>query len=183
MAVNLSARQLPLPDLAETVQSILRETGMDPSTLCLEITESELVGDVHSATTLLALKGLGVRIAIDDFGTGYSSFSYLKRFPVDLVKINRSFVEDLGRRADDAAIVAAMINLAHTLGFTAVAEGVGTLAQLELLEDLGCDFGQGFLWSRPRPPGELEELLDGSVALDALGRVDARTSTGQRAPS
>jgi diguanylate cyclase (GGDEF)-like protein/PAS domain S-box-containing protein len=163
VAVNLSARQMAGPGLVEAVKHAIARTGIDPASLCLEITESQLVSDADATRTLLALKGLGVRLAIDDFGTGYSSLSYLKRLPVDTVKIDSSFVEGLGRRADDRAIVSAMIKMAHALGLSVVAEGVETQAQAEELRALGCDVGQGFLWAQPLPADGLEALLtDGS---------------------
>jgi diguanylate cyclase (GGDEF)-like protein/PAS domain S-box-containing protein len=156
IAVNLSARQLAQPDLADLVAEALEETGTDPSSLVLEITESVLTEDAESTVEALrALKSLGVRISVDDFGTGYSSLLYLKRFPVDILKVDRSFVEGLGTDPEDSAIVAGVVGLARTLGLTTVAEGVETEKQLEALRDLGCEFGQGFLWARPQAPDQV----------------------------
>ena len=156
LSVNLSARQLGESELINTVREVLVETGLDPSRLCLEITESVLMDDVESSIeALLDLKALGVRLAIDDFGTGYSSLSYLRRFPVDVVKLDRSFVAGLGVDPAATAIVAAVVNLAHALGIMVVAEGVETEAQLVTLRALRCDRAQGYYWNRPLPAGEL----------------------------
>ncbi|HEY3240413.1 MAG TPA: EAL domain-containing protein [Acidimicrobiia bacterium] len=156
LSVNLSARQLGVPELIDTVRNTLNETGLDPSRLCLEITESVLMDDVGSSIeALLDLKALGVRLAIDDFGTGYSSLSYLRRFPVDVVKLDRSFVAGMGVDPAATAIVAAVVNLAHALGIVVVAEGVETEAQLVALRALRCDRAQGYYWNRPLPAGEL----------------------------
>jgi EAL domain-containing protein (putative c-di-GMP-specific phosphodiesterase class I) len=137
------------------VASALRETGTDPATLRLEITESVLMEDAGSThVALRELRDLGVRLSIDDFGTGYSSLTYLKRFPVDELKVDRSFVDGLGSDAEDTAIVAAVVNLAHTLDLSVVAEGVETEAQSRLLRELGCDAAQGH-WFGPAVPPEL----------------------------
>jgi len=150
MAVNLSARQLTQASLIDALGQALAETGLDPSQLCLEITESALMEDVElSVEALLALKALGVRIAVDDFGTGYSSLSYLRHLPVDIVKIDRSFVAGVGIDPADDAIVASVANLSHALGLRVVAEGVETQEQLIAVRALGCDQAQGYYWSRP----------------------------------
>jgi EAL domain-containing protein (putative c-di-GMP-specific phosphodiesterase class I) len=148
--VNLSARQLAAPSLTAQVGEALDATGLEPERLCLEITETALLDDAEVALVVLdALHGLGVRLSIDDFGTGYSSLLYLKRYPVDFVKIDRVFVSGLGVSAQDDAIVRAVIDLAHAVGVSVVAEGVETEAQASALRAMGCDLGQGFLWSRP----------------------------------
>ncbi len=160
MCVNLSARQFNQPELAGEVAEVLRETGLEPGGLTLEITESVLMDDARSSTdTLHELKALGVRIGVDDFGTGYSSLSYLKRFPVDYLKVDRSFVAGLGRDLEDTGIVSAMIDLSHTLGLEAVAEGVETEEQLAKLQEMGCSFAQGFLFSKPLPSKAADTLL------------------------
>ncbi len=160
VAVNISGRQLSFLGLADDVAAILTRTGIDPARLTLEITESVVMHDVEmSAATLSRLKDLGVEIAIDDFGTGYSSLSYLRTFPVDLLKVDRTFVGDMVDDASDAAIVEAVVNLAHTLGLQAVAEGVETPEQLAALERIGCEYAQGFLLGRPVPDREIEALL------------------------
>jgi diguanylate cyclase (GGDEF)-like protein len=156
MAVNLSARQFTDPGLIGTVTAALEEAGAEPSGLVLEITESALME--HAAVTLVTLRTLhhlGVRIVIDDFGTGYSSLTYLKRFPVDALKVDRSFVAGLGVDAADEAIVTSVIDLAHNLGLVAVAEGVETDAQIGLLSVLRCDLVQGYRFSRPVPADEI----------------------------
>jgi diguanylate cyclase (GGDEF)-like protein/PAS domain S-box-containing protein len=151
--VNLSARQFSHPNLVDVVAGILRDTGVDPASVFLEITESVLMEDAESTSgALRELKSLGVSLAVDDFGTGYSSLIYLKRFPVDELKVDRTFVAGLLANPEDAAIVAAVVNLAHTLGVKAVAEGVESAAQAARLIELGCDFGQGFHFGRPMPP-------------------------------
>jgi diguanylate cyclase (GGDEF)-like protein/PAS domain S-box-containing protein len=150
LSVNLSAQQLAGTELLDSLRTILGETGLDPGRLCLEITESVLLDDVEAAVEALGrLRDLGVRLAIDDFGTGYSSLSYLRRFPVDAVKIDRSFVAGLGRDPAADAIVAAVVNVSRALGLTVVAEGVETDEQLVALRALGCDWAQGYLWSEP----------------------------------
>src|SRR5207237_5192884 len=153
MSVNLSPRQFLQPRLVDEVAEILDATGVDPSQICLEITETLAMSDVDWVTNvLLGLKRLGVRVAIDDFGTGYSSLGYLKRFPIDVLKIDRSFVAGLGCDADDASIVAAMVGLAHTLGMGVVAEGVESAVQAQVLTGLGCRQAQGYYYARPGWP-------------------------------
>jgi diguanylate cyclase (GGDEF)-like protein/PAS domain S-box-containing protein len=164
LSVNLSARQLAQHDLVAMVRRAMAETGTDPSTLCLEITESAVM-ESGTATTaqLRALKSLGVRLAIDDFGTGFSSLAHLRRFPVDVLKIDGTFVHGLGREPQDASIAAAVISLAHALGLTTVAEGIETAEQLAILTQLGCDRGQGHLFARAQPPAEAIRLVGRSL--------------------
>jgi diguanylate cyclase (GGDEF)-like protein/PAS domain S-box-containing protein len=158
--VNLSARQVDDPEIVATVEHILCETGLSPSYLTLEITESALMNDAASALEVLrSLKDLGVTLAIDDFGTGYSSLSYLQRFPLDVLKIDKTFVDELGTAPEGSEIIAAVINLAHALGLQVVAEGVESELQLEELERLDCDFAQGYLFSRPVPAHELVDAF------------------------
>jgi diguanylate cyclase (GGDEF)-like protein/PAS domain S-box-containing protein len=159
-AVNLSARQFAQPGLTESIAAALRESGLDPSELELEITESMVMTDVErTIVTLRDLKSLGVQLSVDDFGTGYSSLAYLKRFPIDVLKIDRSFVRDMTSDAGDAAIVTTVIALAHNLGLTVVAEGVEEPAQLEFLKRHGCDSAQGYLFSKPVPGESLARML------------------------
>jgi diguanylate cyclase (GGDEF)-like protein/PAS domain S-box-containing protein len=159
--VNLSARQFYDPDLVEQVAGVLEETGLDAGSLVLEITEGTAMAEVLSTTaTLGALRELGVKLAIDDFGTGYSSLSYLKRFPVDVIKIDRSIVEGLGEDQGNSAIVSATITLAHALGLEVIAEGVETDEEAAELRALGCNFGQGDLWWTPQPAEEMAALLE-----------------------
>jgi len=160
MAVNLSARQFERDDLASSVRNLLRETGMDPAALELELTESMLVKNPEKAiATLDALDQMGIGLGIDDFGTGYSSLGYLKRFPLDTLKIDRSFVRDLPHNADDRVIADAIIGLARSLGMEVVAEGVETVEQLEFLGRHGCNMIQGYLYSRPLPAEDIALLL------------------------
>src|SRR5581483_6707672 len=154
--VNLSARQVTDTRIVATVEHVLSQTGLPPEHLVLEITESALMQDTGSSIEVLgALKQMGIQLAIDDFGTGYSSLSYLQRFPVDILKVDRSFIGQLGVRTEAETIVASVIGLAHGLGLEVVAEGVETLGQLEVLRSLGCDLAQGFLFSVPRPASEI----------------------------
>jgi diguanylate cyclase (GGDEF)-like protein/PAS domain S-box-containing protein len=163
VSANLSGRQLDTGALIDNVADILERTGLDPSLLGLEITESVVMRDPEASTTLLrALKDLGVRLAVDDFGTGYSSLAYLRRFPVELLKVDRAFVNGLDAEtgdAEDRAIVAAVVSLAHTLGMKAIAEGVETKEQLRELRALGCDMAQGFLIAKPLTAHDLDEML------------------------
>jgi diguanylate cyclase (GGDEF)-like protein/PAS domain S-box-containing protein len=172
VAVNLSAVQLKQSDLADMVETVLRDTGLAPSTLELEITESVLMHDASQATRILeSLKALGVRLSMDDFGTGYSSLSYLKRFPIDTVKIDRSFVDGLGQDPADSAIVAAIVGVANALNLETIAEGVETPLQLQELMELGCTYAQGFLFARPQPATDLVKILDSQISLLPKGRV------------
>jgi diguanylate cyclase (GGDEF)-like protein/PAS domain S-box-containing protein len=160
MFVNLSARQLQDPDLARRIAQITRETGFDPRYLELEISEgAAMVNAPATAAVLEELKALDVRVAIDDFGTGYSSLSYLERFPVDSLKIDRSFVDKLGQDPGTALLVSGMIDLAHALGLRVIAEGVETTEQLQRVRDLGCDLAQGYHFSRPLPDEAAGVLL------------------------
>jgi EAL domain-containing protein (putative c-di-GMP-specific phosphodiesterase class I) len=160
VTVNLSARQHRDPDLVDLVERILTETRTEPAALCLEISESVAVDDSESASlTLRRLKELGVKLSIDEFGTGHSSLGSLKRFPLDMLKIDRSFVIGLATDAEDIAIVTAIINLAHSLGLETIADGVETREQLEALRNLGCESGQGYYFARPRPVEAIAELL------------------------
>ncbi len=160
MSVNVSARQLQNHGLAEEIRIALRESLLEPSALILEITESATMGDNEAMIgRLLELRALGVRLAIDDFGTGYSSLSHLRRFPVEMLKVDRSFVSGMVDSAEDAAIVASVISLGQTLGLSVVAEGVETVEQLECLARMGCDYGQGFNWAFPTAPIDLRGWL------------------------
>jgi EAL domain-containing protein (putative c-di-GMP-specific phosphodiesterase class I)/PleD family two-component response regulator len=160
MAVNLSARQFAQPGLVDMVARILDQTGLPPAQLEIELTETVVMQDLARSTdTLRALKRLGVQLSIDDFGTGYSSLAYLKRFPIDALKIDQSFVRDLGRDDDDAAIVKAIISMAHSMGVRVIAEGVETDQQCAYLRDQRCDEIQGYLFSRPLPASQWQALL------------------------
>lgn len=150
ISVNLSVRQFAQPDLTQMVRQILEETGHPPELLELEITESAIMGNLDRAMEILhELKSMGVSIALDDFGTGYSSLSHLTRFPIDTIKIDKSFVRDVCENAGHAAIVSAIVAMAHSIGLKVVAEGVETQPQLDFLKALGCDLIQGYLLGRP----------------------------------
>ena len=160
VAVNLSARQFNDPKLLQRIKNVLEITKIPPRCLELELTESTLMADVESAiATMQAIKKIGVAIAIDDFGTGYSSLSYIKRFPIDVLKVDRSFVMDIPEDKNDMAITAAVIAMAHKLSMTVVAEGVETEEQLHFLRRNNCDEGQGYLFSRPLSLAQLHQFL------------------------
>ncbi len=185
MCVNVSARQFEHRELVGEVAQTLEETALDPGTLVLEITESAVMEDAESNIVRLhELKDLGVRLAIDDFGTGYSSLSYLHRFPVDTLKIDRSFVDGLGEESEDTAIVRAVIALAHSLRLDVIAEGVETAEQVKRLQALGCRMGQGYLFSRPLPSEKVAAALAGGGRCSGdpplLRLHDGATGAGQR---
>jgi diguanylate cyclase (GGDEF)-like protein/PAS domain S-box-containing protein len=163
--VNVSARQLGQPDLVPVVQAAIRTARVRPESLCIEITESALMEDAEAAAAQLdQLRALGIRLGVDDFGTGYSSLAYLNRFPLDVLKVDRSFVSGLGEDPEAETIVAAIIDLAHALGLTVIAEGVETERQLAVLRRLDCDQALGFLFGRPQPADELLHLVRIGVA-------------------
>jgi diguanylate cyclase (GGDEF)-like protein/PAS domain S-box-containing protein len=160
MAVNLSVRQTAAPDIAGVIEDVLRRTGARAEDLCLELTESIFMEDVaYFGRVLDSLKSLGVKLSIDDFGTGYSSLSYLKRFPVDAVKVDRSFVDGLGSDTHDSALVAAILAMAEALDLEVTAEGVENQDQLANLRNLGCQRAQGFYLGRPLPAADLDRLI------------------------
>jgi EAL domain-containing protein (putative c-di-GMP-specific phosphodiesterase class I)/CheY-like chemotaxis protein len=160
MAINISPRQFQQEDLVETVARILGESGLHPQHLELEIVESLLMHDLESATRLTGdLKALGVQLTMDDFGTGYSSLRYLKLFPFDKIKIDRSFVSNITSDPNSAAITRAMITLSHSLKLQVIAEGIETFGQLNYLRRLECDEMQGFYFSRPLPADKFERML------------------------
>lgn len=160
MAVNISARQFQHPEFTELVAAVLKETGLDPHCLELEITESVAMHDAEKTiTTLNNLRALNLQLSIDDFGTGYSSLSYLKRFPINKLKVDQSFVRNMTTDANDASITKSVILLGQSLNLSVIAEGVETAEQLALLKQLGCDEVQGYFFSRPVPQNELAQLL------------------------
>lgn len=161
VAVNLSPRQFQQRDLVSTINRIVAETGFDPHELNLEVTESSIMNNAESAVTILReLKDTGIRISIDDFGTGYSSLAVLKDLPIDVLKIDKTFINDVTTNPDDAALVTAVVTLAHNLRLNVVAEGVETREQLEFLRALNCDKWQGYLFSKPLPAAAFESLLN-----------------------
>jgi diguanylate cyclase (GGDEF)-like protein len=160
VSVNLSARQLLHAEVQDLVAGALARSELDPGRLCVEITETVLMEDADAGVgAAKSLKALGVRLGIDDFGTGYSSLGYLRRFPVDEVKLDQTFVTRLGASSEDSAIAAAIVNLGHALGLDVVAEGVETQSQLASLRALGVDAAQGYLFAPPQPPADLETRL------------------------
>src|SRR5207248_1157473 len=160
LSVNLSARQVQQSDVVATVADAVRAVALDPSLLTLEITETVLMQDVEATVAKLwELKKLGVRIAIDDFGTGYSSLSYLRRFPVDTLKIDKSFLDGVMTGGAQATLVDAVVKLAQTLGLETVAEGVEHVEQLAHLRALRCPRAQGYLFARPMPAARVDALL------------------------
>ena len=164
IAVNLSARQFAHENLLQDVARVLDETGLDPAALEFEITESMMMHNPqHAVNVLSKLKAMGIHLSIDDFGTGYSSLSYLKRFPIDSVKIDRSFIRDIPGDADDATITQAIIAMAHGLRLKVIAEGVETTEQLHFLRDHGCDEMQGYYLSTPLPHDAFLRLLQEST--------------------
>ncbi len=168
MSVNLSAVQFRNPNLVEEVAEVLSETALNPRSLTLEITETAAMGDALSTITIFRrLKSLGVKLAIDDFGTGYSSLSYLKRFPVDVLKVDRSLVKGIERDPANMAIVSAIMTLAHGLGLKVVVEGVETAGEFAKLSSLEAELGQGYYWWRASPAEEIPELLAATLNLPA----------------
>jgi EAL domain-containing protein (putative c-di-GMP-specific phosphodiesterase class I) len=164
LSVNVSARQLQDPDLVGQLTRMLYETGFNPAHLVLEITESVLMKDMAGTVgRLRELKELGLRLAIDDFGTGYSSLGYLRQFPVDVLKIDRAFVEDIADGTEQSAVARAIIGLSDALHLTTVAEGIETAGQLRLLRALGCELGQGYYFSPPLPATAFEALLQRGI--------------------
>ena len=166
MAVNLSGRQFRQQDLVSTVEKALGASGLDPARLELEITESMAMEDAdRSLATLSRLKAMGVSLAVDDFGTGYSSLSYLKRFPIDTLKIDRSFIKDMTEDPNDAAIAASIIAMAHTLNLKVIAEGVETPDQRDQLGEYGCDEVQGYYFSKPLPVADITRILQHGLVI------------------
>ena len=164
IAVNISPRQFKDPNLVATIRRNLRETELNPATLEIEITETMLMGDVEAANqTVRQLHDLGVKLAIDDFGTGYSSLNYLKKFPINTVKVDRSFIMDIPESSDDKAITSAVIAMAHRLNMEVVAEGVETKDQLNFLVEHECDFAQGYLFAKPLPLSNIRHMLQPNV--------------------
>jgi diguanylate cyclase len=164
--VNLSGRQLAGAGIGSVVRSALANADLPPRYLGLEITETALVheaaGWARGQADLQALHEDGVRIAIDDFGTGFSSLGQLRHFPVDMIKVDRSFIQGMEEETKDAAIAANLVTLAHALGVLAIAEGIESDGQLSSLKGLGCDLAQGFLFAKPMPPAQLRNVLAGS---------------------
>jgi len=182
VSVNFSANQFRTEQVADTVSRVLRETPLEPQLLDVETTESTMMENQGIALRALQrMKGIGITVSLDDFGTGYSSLSYLKGFPVDTIKIDRSFTCDLSSDPDTATITAAIISMAHTLNLTVVAEGVETEEQLGQLREYGCDEVQGYLFSRPVPAADATDLLRRGIPSEAL--VESLTEKGDEPPA
>jgi EAL domain-containing protein (putative c-di-GMP-specific phosphodiesterase class I) len=166
VSVNVSARQLQDPDFLQEVRDLVQRHGIEPRHLVFELTESVLIEDSASTYNALSdLKAIGIRLAIDDFGTGYSSMNYVSRFPIDVLKIDKSFVSSMADSPTSTALVAAMVQLANSLGISAVAEGVEEPSQAESLRRLGCRLGQGYLFSMPLTAEEVHPLFQSSNLL------------------
>jgi EAL domain-containing protein (putative c-di-GMP-specific phosphodiesterase class I) len=171
VSVNVSPRQFDSPSVVEAVQNVLRETGLAPELLGLEITESVLVDDADETVALLdQLKALGVRIALDDFGTGYSSLTYLQQLPIDELKIDRSFVGVLEDENSDLTLLQMMIQLGRAFDLKVVAEGIDTDRKLRRIRQLGCHFGQGYLFARPAP---FEQVMQRFREGDTISPLEA----------
>jgi EAL domain-containing protein (putative c-di-GMP-specific phosphodiesterase class I) len=174
IAVNISGKQLKQPDFLEMISRVMNETGIPPKTLELEFTESVIMEDAEKTIdTLRALKKLGVQLSLDNFGTGYSSLNYLKHFPIDRIKIDRSFIADLDSNNKDAALVEAIISMGHSLHRKVLAEGVENGEQLHYLTQLGCDEAQGFYLAMPMTSDELTEKLkeENEKKIPGIGRL------------
>jgi EAL domain-containing protein (putative c-di-GMP-specific phosphodiesterase class I) len=171
ITVNVSPRQLALPGFAGRVSSLLAESGLPPTSLCLEITETSIMRNTDRVVpTLIGLRDLGVRVALDDFGSGYSSLTHLRSLPLDVIKIDKSFVRGLLDRPEDRAIVSAILSLAHEMEMSVIGEGVETEALHAELVGLGCELAQGFFYDRPKPAEEL--VLDGYTSRVSPGVGD-----------
>ena len=182
-SINVSAHQF-VSGLTGIIREVLASTGVDPTTICLELTESSVMRDPEFAvSTLRDLKALGLKVSIDDFGTGYSSLAYLRRFPLDELKVDKSFVDGLGRDPEATAIVAAVMGMAHALDLSVVAEGVETEAQVLALRGLGCDEAQGYHYAKPQWPGDIDRLLQGGVLHGGAGTAAPGTAAPAPASS
>jgi diguanylate cyclase len=178
ISVNVSAQNLEQPDFVTQVRNSLTAAQLDPMHHCLEVTESSMIGDIDSvAIRLQVLRSIGVKIAVDDFGTGHATLSYLQQLPIDVIKIDRSFVNDLGTRRNGEAIVASMLQLAHQVGATCIAEGVENEGQRDALLNAGCALAQGFLFARPVPATQFEQLLTTDRSAPADQRPKGRIET------
>ncbi len=184
MAINCSALNLARDELADEIEDALRFSGIAANRLELEVTENALMGNISSTLALLRqLRALGVSLAIDDFGTGYSSLAYLKRLPLNMLKIDRSFIQDIPKSSADLEIVQAIIGIAHTLHLRVVTEGVETQAQFELLHDHGCDFIQGYLLSPAVPVSDIIGVMQGIDRHNPLRSLATAGAQKARSPN
>jgi EAL domain-containing protein (putative c-di-GMP-specific phosphodiesterase class I) len=173
MSINLSARQFQYSGLVDDVRTVLSQTGIDPRQVVLEITESLLMQDTDATiVTLQRLRALGVQLAIDDFGTGYSSLAYLKRFPIEILKIDKSFVDGVADDPEDSMLAGAIVQLGRGLRLQTVAEGIETERQRAVLQELGCAYGQGYLFSRPIEPCQIESMISADYPILAAVATD-----------
>jgi diguanylate cyclase (GGDEF)-like protein len=183
VTVNVSARQLSQADFGDVLRRVLEETGVDPATICLEITEGAVMADVDAAWTMLRqAKALGVYLALDDFGTGFSSLSFLRQFRLDIVKIDKSFVDGLGQSREDTTIVEHVVGMARGLGMVTVAEGVETADQVRYLRSLECHMAQGFFYSKPQPPSVIDRIL-GQPPTGALRPEEVAAQAARATPA
>ncbi|MFL6467672.1 MAG: EAL domain-containing protein, partial [Pyrinomonadaceae bacterium] len=183
MSVNLSAANLSDPKLIDQINEILNETGIQPASLKLEITESAVMKNADTAIeSMKSIKETGVSLSIDDFGTGYSSLSYLQKFPIDYLKIDRSFVSAMENGDENEEIVRTIIALSKALKLSVVAEGIETKLQFEKLKELGCEFGQGYFFARPLPASAVEAFLKEDGAWPDLITADMFSSFGPDEP-
>jgi EAL domain-containing protein (putative c-di-GMP-specific phosphodiesterase class I) len=166
--VNVSARELREPEFATTVATILQETGLDPAHLIIEVTETAVFDSERAIQALRDVHALGIRIALDDFGTGHSSLGLLRTCPVDVIKVDKSFIDDITGPPDKSAIAISLLQIARAMGLTAVAEGVETAAQVHRLYEIGYEFAQGYYFARPMAAEDVQRLL----ADDPGARVD-----------
>jgi EAL domain-containing protein (putative c-di-GMP-specific phosphodiesterase class I) len=172
VSVNLSGKHFDHPDLVDHISDTLRRTGLDPRCLKLEITETAIMANADVSVDMLrSIQDLGVQISIDDFGTGYSSLNYLHKFPLDTLKIDRSFVNSIERGSENAEIVRTVVYLAKALGLDVVAEGIESIHQLSQLQQLGCEYGQGYLFSRPVPKDAIAAFLTDDLGWQSLTRT------------
>jgi EAL domain-containing protein (putative c-di-GMP-specific phosphodiesterase class I) len=176
MGVNISVSQIQQPDMVAAVQAALDASGLPASALTLEITESVMLRDSDSTLARLReLKELGLSLAVDDFGTGYSSLSYLQRFPIDVLKIDKAFVDSVASGSDDASLTRAIVALGDALGLLMVAEGIERAEQVDGLRFLGCSYGQGYYFARPLPAAEFTKLLSRPLGVEAPAMRERRT--------
>ena len=179
ISVNVSCKQFFQKDLVEQVERILHDSGLNPQRLKLEITESAIMSDMDSAAAMLnRLRSIGVKVGIDDFGTGHSSLGYLQHFPIDTLKIDRSFISQMENGSKEVEIIQAVVTLAHNLGFDVVAEGIETIQQRDSLNSLGCEFGQGFYFSRAVDGSDVEALLSSGAENSRSSDAVISTSSG-----
>jgi EAL domain-containing protein (putative c-di-GMP-specific phosphodiesterase class I) len=161
VSINLSGKQFQEQDVVQTISQAMCQADISASNLKLEITESIIMSDVQTSSKILwQMKDMGIQLAIDDFGTGYSSLSYLQRFPIDYIKIDRSFIWAMEESSQNLELIKAIVAMGHNLEHKLIAEGIESRSQLQLLQDIGCDMGQGFYFAKPMPAPEVSKYLD-----------------------